>query len=111
MHFKSLGHNTLIPREYPEVSSVDEKGSPIGYGFCLTNPQTLELMFKMYDEIIDRYLKPNGVDTFSIDLDEVYARRGKDPRDPKKLVDPWCKCLQCSKYKREDLFWTMLLGL
>jgi len=109
--FNSLGHNTLIPREYPEVSSIDEEGNPTHYGFCLTNPKTLRLMFEIYDEIIERYLKPNGVDTFNIELDEVYAGRGKDPKDPKKLVDPWCRCLRCSGFKREDLFLEYVVNL
>ncbi|MDH7570369.1 MAG: glycoside hydrolase family 20 zincin-like fold domain-containing protein, partial [Armatimonadota bacterium] len=39
-HFNSLGHNTLIPRLYPEVSALDAHGEPTGYGYCLTNPAT-----------------------------------------------------------------------
>ena len=33
-HFNSLGHNTLIPRLYPEVSSKAAYGQPRGYGIC-----------------------------------------------------------------------------
>jgi hypothetical protein len=102
--FNSLGHNTLIPREYPEISALDEDGNPTNYGFCLTNPDTLKVMFSIYDEIIDRYLKPNDIPFFHIQLDEVYAVRGIDPKNPKKSVDPWCKCIKCVKESREDLF-------
>lgn len=109
--FNSLGHNTLIPREYPEISAIDENGNPTYYGFCLTNPKTLETMFKIYDEIIDRYLKPNNIDFFHIELDEVYALRGIDPKDPKRIVDPWCKCIECSKRTKEDLFFEYVMKI
>jgi len=109
--FNSLGHNTLIPREYEEISAIDEDGNPTHYGFCLSNPKTLEVMFSIYDEIIDRYLKPNGIDFFHVEMDEVYASRGIDPKDPKRLVDPWCRCPQCSKKRREDLFLEYAISL
>lgn len=67
----SYGHNTLIPRLIPEVSAKNEDGSPKHTGFCTRNPKTYEVLFDIYDEIIDRYLAPNGVDSFHIGLDEV----------------------------------------
>src|SRR5690606_24989711 len=48
-HFNSPGHNTLIPRVYPEISARDEQGSPIGYGFCLSNEETWATIFRLYD--------------------------------------------------------------
>jgi len=109
--FNSLGHNTLVPREYPEISAIGEDGKPTNYGFCLSNPETLKVMFNIYDEIIERYLKPNGIDFFNIELDEIYPERGKDPSDPKRLVEPWCRCLHCNKKRREDLFLQYVIAL
>ena len=110
-HFNSLGHNTLIPRHYPEVSAKDENGFPTGYGFCLSSPQTYEMMYKIYDEIIDRYLLPHGIRSFHMGMDEVYPLLGIDPRDPKKVVDPWCKCEKCRTKTDEELLVDYLLQL
>ncbi len=94
-HFNSPGHNTLIPRVYPEVASRDEAGEPIGYGFCLSNPKTYQLLFDLYDSVIERYLRPHGIEWFHIGLDEVEAYQGIDENDPSRLVDPWCRCPMC----------------
>lgn len=102
-HFNSLGHNTLIPRLYPEVSARDAHGEPTGYGYCLTSPKTYEMIFRMYDGIIARTLRPHGVDYFHIGLDEVWPQIGADPRDPHRVVQPWCQCPECAKHDREEL--------
>ncbi|MEM2702909.1 MAG: glycoside hydrolase family 20 zincin-like fold domain-containing protein [Candidatus Bathyarchaeia archaeon] len=109
--FNSLGHNTLIPREYPEISAIEENGNPTNYGFCLTNPNTLKIMFDIYDEIIDKYLKPNNIDFFHIELDEIYPLIGIDPKDPKRVVDPWCKCVECCKKTKEGLFLEYIISI
>lgn len=109
--FNSLGHNTLIPREYPETSAIDENGNPTNYGFCLTNPETLKVIYNIYDEIIDKYLKPNNIDFFHIELDEVYPLIGINPKDPKSTVDPWCKCIECSRKNKDELFLEYLMSL
>lgn len=70
-YFSSLGHNTLIPRLMPEISMKDEQCHPIGYGFCTTCPKTYEVLFNLYDEIIERYAKPYGITAFHIGMDEV----------------------------------------
>lgn len=88
--FNSLGHNTLIPRVIPEISACDENGVPTGHGFCTRNEKTLEVMFDIYDEIIDRYLAPNGVDGFQLGLDEV-------------SMDNFCKCDKCKGADPADL--------
>lgn len=69
--FNSLGHNTLIPTKFPEVSAKDVYGNPKNAGFCTRNPKTYELLFDLYDKIIDRYLLPNRIDEIEIGLDEV----------------------------------------
>ena len=67
----SLGHNTLIPRMIPEISAKTEDGKSKGRGFCTCSDKTYEVIFNIYDEIIERYLKPNGVEDIHIGLDEV----------------------------------------
>ncbi len=93
--FNSLGHNTLIPRHFPEISAVDEGGNLSGVGFCTNNEKTYEIMFDIYDEIIDRYLAPNGIDAFEIGLDEVHDVLGTDPSDYQISKSPICKCPKC----------------
>lgn len=103
-HFNSMGHNTLIPRLFPETSARDEKGNSTGYSFCTSTKKTYEILFDIYDEIIDRYLAPNGIDWFHMGLDEVWDSRGIDPEDPLKVFSPWCQCGECSKHSKEDIF-------
>ncbi|MCX6050755.1 MAG: family 20 glycosylhydrolase [Chloroflexi bacterium] len=94
-HFNSPGHNTLIPRAYPDVSAQYPDGTPIGYGFCLSNPRSYELLFELYDSVIERYLRPHGIDWFHIGLDEVTGYLGIDPKRPFEMTAPWCQCPQC----------------
>ena len=69
--FNSLGHNRLLPETFPEIAAKTESGGSSGYGFCTRNPKTYEILFRIYDEIIGRYLEPNGIDSIEIGLDEV----------------------------------------
>lgn len=94
-HFNTPGHNTLIPRAYPEVSARSEDGTPLGYGFCFSNPRTYELLFSLYDSVIQRYLRPHGIDWFHIGLDEVTGYMGIDPQRPFEVLEPWCQCAEC----------------
>ncbi len=96
-HFNTPGHNTLIPRMIPEISALDDEGNPTGYGFCLTNERTYEVMFDIIDEICDKYLLPNGVRSYHIAADEVYPLVGMHPDKPYERVDPWCHCEECRK--------------
>ena len=90
-YFSSLGHNTVIPRLMPEISMKDEQCRPIGYGFCTTCPQTYEVLFNLYDEIIERYARPYGVTTFNVAMDEVQHA---------------CQCPSCQvAWKGEDNFY------
>jgi hypothetical protein len=94
--FNSLGHNTLIPRIFPEISAKDEKGNPLYENFCTSNERTYEILFNIYDNIIDKYLKPNGVDWFDIQMDEVYQ---------------FCKCEKCRKIKEEEIYLNHVIKL
>lgn len=91
----SLGHNTLFPRLIPEISALDDDGKPTGYGYCLSNPRTWEFVTSFYGDIIDRYLAPSGADAFHIQMDEIYPVIGADPTDPRRTVDPDCRCAAC----------------
>ncbi len=103
-HYNTPGHNTIIPHCIPEISSRDEAGKPTGYGFCLTNPKTYQVMYTILDEVVDRYLAPNGVDWFHLGLDEVWVARGIDENDPLKAVSPFCQCPACRGKPWEDHF-------
>ncbi len=88
--FNSLGHNTLLPRMIPEISAKNADGTPTNSGFCTKCEKTYEVMFDIYDEIIDRYLLPNGVYDIQIGLDEV----GKDAI---------CHCEKCEGKTHPEL--------
>jgi len=103
-HFNTPGHNTLIPHKIPEISAQDESGQPTGFGFCLSNPKTYEVMFNIVDEIVDRYLLPNGVRWFHLGLDEVWPILGMDEDEPTKVVSPFCKCPDCQGHEWYDQF-------
>jgi hypothetical protein len=90
-YFSSLGHNTVIPRLMPEVSMKDEQCRAIGYGFCTTCPQTYEVLFNLYDEIIERHARPYGISVFNVAMDEVQHS---------------CQCPTCRvTWKGEDNFY------
>ena len=99
--WNSYGHNTLIPRMYPEVAPI-VNGEPQKTGFCISSPKTYELLFDIYDLIIDKYLDPNGIKSFHIGCDEVWDSRGVDVDDPAKLYSPWCQCPECGKLTNQE---------
>lgn len=96
--FNSLGHNRLIPTVFPEVSAKKEDGTPSARGFCTRNEHTFELLFNIYDEIIDRYLTPNGVDSFHIGMDEVTAASV-------------CHCPACRDSSHKELMFEFIIKL
>lgn len=101
--FNSYGHNTLIPGKIPSVSAKDENGVPTLNGFCTESEETLNLMYEIYDEIIDRYLAPNGVTSFAIGMDEINPVTGLDKSDIYKAADAFCKCERCRLKERGEL--------
>ena len=96
--FNSLGHNTLLPSVFPEISSVNENGESSGFGFCTSNEKTYEILFGIYDEIIDRYLLPNEVFEFHIGMDEV----------TKGYI---CHCEKCNGKEHKELMIKHILRL
>jgi len=110
-HFNTPGHNSLIPRLMPEISALDEQGNPTGYGFCLTNPRTYEVMYTIVDEICQRYLLPNGSDYYHIAGDEVYPLVGFHPDKPYETVHPWCRCENCRQHEEGELYLEYIIKL
>jgi len=105
----SLGHNTFIPRLVPEVSAKSEDGTPRGVGYCLSSPETRELIEGFYASVIERYF-PGGADFFHIQLDEVWPDYS-DPEDPERRADPWCECPECRSREREENLQAYILWL
>ena len=100
----SYGHNTLLPATFPEISAKDENGEPQLTGLCTRNKKTYEVYFTVYDEIIDRYLKPNGITSFHIGLDEVRAGTAQNAGDIFKKRTDFCQCPLCKDASKADLF-------
>lgn len=96
--FNSLGHNTLIPRIMPDISSVDEEGNPYNSAFCTKNDKTYDVMFNIYDEIIDRYLVPNDIHEIEIGLDEI----------PKSS---YCRCEKCRDKEKSEILVDYIIKL
>ena len=85
------------------MSAKNPDGSDKKYGFCTEREITYEHMFDFYDEIIDRYLAPNGIDSIGIGLDEVMPSTGVYQDDIYKKVTPLCECEACSKKTESEL--------
>lgn len=103
--FNSLGHNTLIPRLYPEASAKDENGNPSNTSFCTANPKTYEILFDLYDQILDRYSTPdNPIESFDIGMDEIRNEFAVDPDDITHRHNAWCQCPVCRGKTRQEIF-------
>lgn len=102
--WNSFGHNTLIPRLLPQVAAVSESGEPQMCGFCTSSQETYDLLFSIYDQIIDDYMKPYGMTAISLGLDEVHEGIGKNPDDVFQVRDPWCSCPACRDRDKGDRF-------
>ncbi|MBE6912204.1 MAG: hypothetical protein E7473_06745 [Ruminococcaceae bacterium] len=102
--WNSYGHNSLIPRLIPSISAKNENGELTGFGLCLSNSETYDVLFNIYDEIIEKYLKPNGIESFHIGLDEVRTEIAIDPKNLLREFSPWCMCPDCAKLSNEEKF-------
>jgi len=101
--FNSLGHNTLIPRMIPEISARDINGVPTGHYFCVSDENTYKVMFDIYDELIDNYMLPNGIDAMEIGLDEVVSGLGEHTVDFHTRFSPHCQCEKCRSLEFKEL--------
>lgn len=103
----TYGHNSLLPRTFPEISAKYENGEPTLNGLCTRNPKTKELLFELLDSIIDRYLAPNGITSIDIGLDEVGDGDyliGVNPDDIWKSRPQFCRCELCKGAQPKELF-------
>lgn len=102
--WNSFGHNTLLPTVYPETAPVNADGVPQMYGFCTSSPATYELLFDIFDRLVDQYMLPYGMDMINLCLDEVHAGNGRDINNPFDIKDPWCQCPVCRQRDKGDIF-------
>ena len=102
--WNSLGHNTLIPAQMPELSAKDKEGNPTYVGFCTSREETYNFLFSVYDHILDNYLLPSGVTSFCIGMDEVMDGIGYHADDVFKRRSPWCQCEKCRSRGKADIF-------
>lgn len=105
--FNTYGHNSLLPRTFPEISAKHENGEPTSNGLCTRNEKTYELLFELLDTIIDKYLVPNGITSIDIGLDEVGDADyviGIHPDDVWRSCPQFCKCEKCRDASPRDLF-------
>lgn len=103
-NWNSFGHNTLLPTVYPETAPVNLEGVSQMYGYCTSSQATYDLLFSIYDQIIDKYMLPYGMDMMSLNLDEVHEGNGRDEKDPFDVKNPWCQCPACRDQDKGDIF-------
>ncbi|TNJ65513.1 hypothetical protein FE784_14935 [Paenibacillus hemerocallicola] len=65
------GHSLLLPRLYPHISAINNKGEATGSGYSLTHPDTFPMLKRMFKRVIDRYMLPYGQTWFHIGMDEI----------------------------------------
>ncbi|MBO5369711.1 MAG: family 20 glycosylhydrolase [Clostridia bacterium] len=109
--FNSLGHNSLFPRIFPEISAKNPDGSDKCFGYCTEREETYRFMYDLYDEIIDRYLTPNGIDAIEIGLDEVLPSIGVYADDIYKKVSPFCECELCRNKEQKDIMFDYIIKI
>jgi hypothetical protein len=100
----SFGHNTLFPAQLHDVSPKDVNGVPQLTGFCTSSDATYELLFSVYDQIIDEYMIPNDMHDFNILLDEVWEGYGMNAEKMRTKLSPWCACPKCRTKKKSEIF-------
>lgn len=107
LHFNVLGHNTLLPRLFPEISAKNSFGKPKNLAFCLSNPLTQKILTSIFREVISAA----KIKTLHIGLDEVFSLVGLDEDFPARRISPWCRCAECQKYSRRELLLEYVIGL
>lgn len=98
-HLGGPGHSTLIPRMTPEVSALDERGEPTGYGYCVSSQRSRATLERLIRCLVEQHLLPNGIRRLHVAGDEYYPIRNVDPRDPRRVVSPYCECRGCRQLK------------
>lgn len=89
--FNGPGHATLLPRLFPELSAVGDDGQPTGYGYTFSHPDTMAMLKRMMERIVERYLKPHGQTWFHIGIDEVLDYYYMNEAMGDRAVTPWSR--------------------
>lgn len=95
-HLGGPGHSTLIPRLVPELSALDERGEPTGYGYCVSRPAARDALARLVRCLARQHLVPSRIRRLHVAADEYYPIRNVDPRDRKRTVSPYCRCAGCA---------------
>lgn len=90
------GHSSLIPRVVPALSAVTAEGEATGYGYCMTNPDSLAALGSLLRSVVHQHVLSNGIRRIGIQGDEFFPIRNLDPLDPFREVSPYCQCDGCS---------------
>lgn len=108
--WNSYGHNTLIPRLVPSVSAKQADGvTATEFGFCTSSQETFDLLFSIYDQIIDDYMTPYGMTAFATLLDEVRDGIGQNAAHPFEKTSPFCQCEMCKNKDHGQMFIDMVV--
>lgn len=108
--WNSYGHNTLVPRLIPSVSAKEADGvTATEFGFCTSSQETFDLLFSIYDQIIDDYMTPYGMTTFATLLDEVWDKVGMNAKHPFAATSAFCQCEKCKNKDRGQMFIDMVV--
>lgn len=87
--FNGPGHSLLLPRLYPHISAVNERGEATGSGYTLIHPDTFPMLKRVFKRIIDRYMLPYGQTWFHIGMDEITGWSAADLAvySPRQLLE------------------------
>jgi hypothetical protein len=91
------GHSSLIPRLVPELAARGPDGVPVGYGYCVSEPVARETLARLFANIVDQHVAPNGLAVLGCAGDEFYPIANMDPADPLRVVSPYCGCEGCAR--------------
>ncbi|MDF2659616.1 MAG: hypothetical protein K0Q94_2407 [Paenibacillus sp.] len=87
--FNGPGHSLLLPRLYPPISAVNERGETTGSGYSLTHPDTFPMLKRILKRVIDRYMLPYGQNWFHIGMDEIsrWCKTDLQKHSPRELLE------------------------
>lgn len=108
-HLGGPGHSTLIPRCLPELSALDDKGNPAGYGYCVSRDCAKETLTRLVRSLARQHLAPNGIRRLHVAADEYYPIRNVDPTDRKRVVSPYCRCARCRDFNAGQMLMEYLV--
>lgn len=97
------GHSSLLPREYPVLSARDERGVPVGYGYCVSAAEARAELERFFTAAVVDVFQAAGVQRFGVQADEFFPIRNVLPEDPARRLDPYCRCESCAPLSPGEL--------